>query len=173
MLRYLVFFAVFLISPLAIASCINEPVQHFVFKGDNAEDRKAGLVWKRCAVGMTWNKDKKTCLGEPEALHLDAAKIAATTAGSGWRVPTGKELETLLVRMCNGQKIDTAAFPATEASDYGEGANFWTSTEAMPGMYYYFDFTNGWVDMHSAGYGLSVLLVKDSGLKKSSLPNHN
>lgn len=30
----------------------------------------------------------------------------------------------------------------------------------MPGMFYYFNFANGWVDMHSEGYGLSVLLVE-------------
>lgn len=80
---------------------------------------------------------------------------------AGWRVPTGRQLETLLIDTCDGPKIDTRAFPATEASDYGEGAKFRTSTEALPGMFYYFDFANGWADMHSAGYGLSVLLVME------------
>ncbi|CAL8475056.1 protein of unknown function [Caballeronia sp. S22] len=63
---------------------------------------------------------------------------------------------------CNGPKIDTRAFPGIALSDFGEGANFWTSTAAMPGTFYYFNFTDGSVDFHSAGFGLSVILVRSS-----------
>ncbi|GEO84699.1 hypothetical protein GCM10007920_04640 [Ciceribacter naphthalenivorans] len=126
-----------------------------------ATDRKSRLVWNRCAVGMEWNTDKKRCTGEPDGLNQEAAQKAAQNAGEGWRVPTGEELETLLLDTCEGLKIDNSAFPDIKSSDYGEGANFWTSTEAMPGMFYFFDFANGYADMHSAGYGLSVLLVRD------------
>jgi hypothetical protein len=150
----------FPINAVAAEGFIKEPEKNFVFEGDRAEDRKTGLIWKRCAVGMDWDAAKKTCAGQPKSLNQQTAKEAAAVAGQGWRVPTGEELETLLVSTCDGPKINTVAFPSTESSDFGEGAKFWTSTEAMPGMFYYFDFANGWADMHSAGYGLSVLLVK-------------
>ena len=101
---------------------------------------------------MEWNQTKQSCNGEAETFNQEAAHQAAKNAGNGWRVPDGAELETLLTNMCNGPKINTIAFPSTEASDYGEGAKFWTSSEALPGMFYYFDFTNGWADIHSAGY---------------------
>lgn len=166
MFKYIAFFFVLSNIQFANASCVNQPARHFALTGDEAEDKKTGLVWKRCAVGMSWGKLSKTCLGEPEAHNQETAKLAAAAAGPGWHVPTGDELQTLLVQTCEGQKIDISAFPATAASDQGEGANFWTSTEAMPDLFYYFDFTNGWADIHSAGYNLSVLLVKAGGSKK-------
>lgn len=147
-------------NAVAAEGCIKEPEKHFLFKGDAAEDGKTGLIRKRCAVGMVWDPAKNTCAGQSESLNQQTAKEAAAVAGQGWRVPTGEELETLLVSTCDGPRINTVAFPSTETSNFGEGAKFWTSTEAMPGLFYYFDFSNGWVDMHSAGYGLSVLLVK-------------
>lgn len=112
----------------------------------------------RGGYGLGWVK--QSCAEQPESFNQQTAKEAAAVAGQGGRVPTGEELETLFVSTCDGPKINTVAFPSTKASNFGEGAKFWTSTETMPGMFYYFDFANGWVDMHSAGYGLSVLLVK-------------
>lgn len=154
----------------ASASCISEPARHLVIRGDTAADQRSGLIWKRCAVGMTWSKAEGTCTGEPRSLDQEAAGAVAAEAGPGWRVPTGRQLETLLIDTCDGPKIDTRAFPATEASDYGESAKFWTSTEALPGMFYYFDFANGWADMHSAGYGLSVLLVMEREAPDTTKP---
>lgn len=158
--RYLLLLSLSPISAIAAENCVKETAQHFVLKGDSAQDSRTGLIWKRCAVGMAWDGAKNTCIGQPETFNQETAKEAANAAGQGWRVPKGEEMETLLVHKCDGPKIDIRAFPSTEASDFGEGAKFWTSTEAMPGMFYYFDFANGWADMHSAGYGLSVLLVK-------------
>lgn len=160
MFRFIALTAALSSGAPAFASCVKQPAQQFILSGEHAEDQKSGLIWKRCAVGMVWNQPG-TCEGEPQTFNQQTAKTAAADAGAGWRVPTGEELETLLVETCDGPKIDVRAFPNIEASDYGEGAKFWTSTEGFPGMFYYFDFANGWADMHSAGYGLSVLLVKD------------
>ncbi len=110
---------------------------------------------------MRWDANGKTCIGEVQNLGLNAALDFTKQEGNGWRVPSGQELETLLVNSCDHPGVDAIAFPSIDASDFGEGAKFWTSTEAIPGMFYYFDFTNGFVDMHSQGFRLSVLLVKD------------
>ncbi|MGU3575413.1 DUF1566 domain-containing protein [Brucellaceae bacterium C25G] len=145
----------------AAENCILTLEENFITQGEHAEDRRTGLIWKRCAAGMKWDETKESCIGQPQSFNQKTALEEAQINGKEWRVPSGEELETLLVDTCAGPKINTRIFPSTEASDYGEGAKFWTSTEAMPGMFYYFDFTNGWVDMHSAGYRLSLILVKN------------
>ena len=152
-----------LLLPLnANAACITGHGAGFVLQGDEATSREHGLTWKRCAVGMQWDAEMQKCSGEARGLGLNEALDYASKTGEGWRVPTGPELETLLAQTCEGPKIDTVAFPSIAASDFGEGATFWTSTEAMPDMFYFFDFTNGYADIHSQGFHLSVLLVKDS-----------
>lgn len=143
------------------AACIMEANDDLVASGAFVTDQTSGLVWQRCAVGMEWAASESRCIGEPEGLDLNAAYDAAANAGDGWRVPTGAELETLLFDTCEGAKIDSTAFPNISSSDFGDGANFWTSTEAMPGMFYYFEFMHGYVDMHSPGFTLSALLVRD------------
>ena len=144
----------------AHATCIAAAGSSFALNRDEVMDRARGLTWKRCAVGMRWDAETDTCSGEPRGLTLDEALAYAEREGDGWRVPTGPELETLYTETCEGPKIDTNAFPNITASDFGEGATFWSSTEGMPGMFYFFEVTNGYFDMHSKGYHLSVLLVK-------------
>ncbi|WP_119309381.1 DUF1566 domain-containing protein [Cohaesibacter haloalkalitolerans] len=146
----------------ANATCNNGNGSGYVLQGDLALSREQGLIWKRCAIGMRWSDAEKTCVGEPQGFSLEEAVDYARNEGNGWRVPTGQELETLLIDTCDGPNIDMVAFPNLAASDFGEGAKFWTSTEAIPGMRYFFDFTHGYVDMHSSGFRLSVLLVKGS-----------
>lgn len=161
MFRYIFLAAIFASQSAAAAPCVTTPTSHFSLKGDEAYDQTTGLTWKRCALGMQWDKAHTTCSGAAETYNLDAAKAAARAAGPGWRVPRAEDLETIMIGMCDGPQVDRRAFPAIEASDFGEGATFWTTSEAMSGMFYYFDFVNGLVDMHSPGYGLSVLLVKN------------
>ncbi|WP_238284842.1 DUF1566 domain-containing protein [Caballeronia novacaledonica] len=158
----LVFLLSFLTSSGGMAACIRGLDRDLVLEGDVAINRKTGLTWKRCAVGRKWSKDGQQCTGRPTGLSQNEARQAAQRAGPGWRIPTGRELGTLRMHTCNGPKIDTRAFPGIALSDFGEGANFWTSTAAMPGTFYYFNFTDGSVDFHSAGFGLSVILVRSS-----------
>ncbi len=152
-----------LLLPLNVhAACITGNGSSFLLQGDEATNPEHGLTWKRCAIGMRWDAGAKICTGEARGLGLNEALDYARKEGEGWRVPTGEELETLLLETCEGPKIDAVAFPNIADSDFGEGAAFWTSTEAIPDMFYFFDFTNGFADMHSQGFSLSVLLVKDS-----------
>nr|WP_272213059.1 DUF1566 domain-containing protein [Marinicella sp. W31]MDC2879000.1 DUF1566 domain-containing protein [Marinicella sp. W31] len=145
----------------AHAACSKADGAGFVLQGDEVTSREHGLTWKRCAIGMRWDAAAQTCSGEARGLGLNEAIDYARKEGGGWRVPTGPELETLILNTCEGPKIDPVAFPNIAATDFGDGALFWTSTEAMPDMFYFFDFTNGFFDMHSQGFHLSVLLVKD------------
>lgn len=159
--KFMLAFFLLVSLPLhAHGACVTGDGSGFVLRGGEATDPKHGLTWKRCAVGMRWDRENKRCAGNVLGLGLNEALDHARKEGNGWRVPTGMELETLLLETCEGPKIDGVAFPDIAASDFGEGAKFWTSTEAIPDMFYFFELTNGYADMHSRGYHLSVLLVR-------------
>jgi hypothetical protein len=80
-------------------------------------DTKTGLVWQR-KTAMTPASQAgatSTCFNNPSAL-----------AGTGWRLPTVKELLTLLdLTRSNG--LDSVAFPSEPAGTY------WSSTSANSG----------------------------------------
>jgi hypothetical protein len=77
-------------------------------------DTKTGLVWQRkvAATATSQATGASTCFNNPMAL-----------AGTGWRLPTAKELLTLLdFSRSNG--LDSAAFPAEPSGAY------WSATKA-------------------------------------------
>ena len=81
--------------------------------GATVLDQRTGLEWQRDVSSvprMEWADALRFCNG----LHL--------TGGCGWRVPTVKELETIVEDTAVAPPIDTTAFPATPPEP------FWTST---------------------------------------------
>jgi hypothetical protein len=67
--------------------------------------RTAGLMWKTCAEGMTWNATDQLCDGTPGTYDEAQARVLADQANAldgyanrkGWRLPTKQELQSLLV----------------------------------------------------------------------------
>lgn len=155
-----------LLSSAVAATCVEHPPRQLRIAGDSALDNQAQLVWKRCLLGTTWNARTKGCEGMAKGYSHQEAQRAAQTVHAGWRLPTEPELETLLVDSCAGLKLDRRVFPNVAAADFGEGAKLWTSSEALPGMFYFINFSAGGLDMHSTGFGLGVLLVKDAKGKR-------
>lgn len=109
--------------------------------GDEITDSKTGLIWRRCAEGMTWKKT--TCVGkatfanQAQAVTLAKAQINKDEA---WRLPTLKELNSILaVREIDVGKaaIDPKAFPATPI------ARYWTTTSVGPSYYMVVGFGEG------------------------------
>jgi len=77
-------------------------------------DTKTRLVWQQpfAPSSMTWAAAKSYCAG-----------LGATLAGTGWRLPTIKELQTLVdVSVATGPSIDPTFFPN------GGPGSFWSST---------------------------------------------
>lgn len=155
-----------LLSSAVAATCVEHPPLQLQIAGDSALDSQAQLVWKRCLLGTTWNARTKGCEGVAKGYSQKEAQRAAQAVLGEWRLPTEPELETLLVDSCAGLKLDRRVFPNVAAADFGEGAKIWTSSEALPGMFYFLNFSVGGLDMHSAGFGLGVLLVKDAKGKR-------
>ncbi|MGB4116362.1 MAG: DUF1566 domain-containing protein [Polaromonas sp.] len=109
--------------------------------GSEITDSKTGLIWRRCSEGMTWKKS--TCAGQAtysnQAQAVALAKAQATQ-DQAWRLPTLKELNSILaVRESEPGKaaIDPVAFPNTRI------ARYWTSTSVGPSYYMVVGFGEG------------------------------
>lgn len=94
-------------------------------------DRKTGLIWKQCVEGLSGN----TCAsGSAEIFSWQQALQRAQTVNSGggfagasdWRVPTIKELSSLVEQQCAGPAINLTRFP-------NPGSDFVWSSSAVAG----------------------------------------
>lgn len=93
------------------------------------KDTQTGLTWMRCAIGMTWAKDK--CQNVADRVTWDSANAAIVELNQGagfaarkdWRLPTFKELKTLMEKQCFEPAINSEIFPGTPHT------GFWSSTE--------------------------------------------
>lgn len=116
--------------------------------GTEVKDKKTGLIWQRCALGMSW--DGTTCSGTAtfhtwEGALAQAATVATNTSAA-WRLPSPKELKSLVETACYGQAINATIFPATPGP-------LWSSS-SYPGYTdgaWCIEFEEGWNDMDSKG----------------------
>ena len=85
-----------------------------------AVDLRTGAEWMRCSVGQIF--ENNTCTGKAMKLSQDeirqAIKLANKELGGIWRLPTLKELESLVCQECSAPKIDKVVFPITLAEPY-------------------------------------------------------
>lgn len=101
-------------------------------------DSKTGLIWKRCAEGMTWKG--KTCTGQALFFNQPDAAARAKASGAEWRLPVLKELSSIVsARDAEEGKaaIDPVVFPGTPV------ARFWTSSSTGPGYFTFVGFSDG------------------------------
>jgi Protein of unknown function (DUF1566) len=136
-------------SPLAIGSGVaraqdaGAPAGRYQYTATSttAYDTKTKLTWQRAAAAgtMTWANAKTYCAGQGPS----------TLGGTGWRLPTLKELLTLvnlsLPSSVSVATIDSAAFPETIAT------LFWTATARAGST------TQAWyVGFNSGSFGPNV-----------------
>jgi len=128
-------------SLLCAASALAYADAPFVVSVDGKEvtDSRTGLIWKRCAEGMT--AKVSTCNGTARTFSYDeAAAHAAKQAGASkvaWRLPTSEELLGIADEKRFKMAIDTSAFPGTPPE------HFWTSTRYIENYYFAVNFYNG------------------------------
>jgi hypothetical protein len=122
-------------SPAARAKA---PEGQFHDNGDGTvTDTVTGLLWQRVAAPYAafgnWETASSYCAAPPDL------------PGTGWRIPSVKELATLVDRNGgDGHFIDRDAFPGDEDSS----GHFWTSTLCQEGQgcttgYFVVDFRYG------------------------------
>jgi hypothetical protein len=90
--------------------------ERFIPSADGTEvtDTLTGLIWQRCAEGMTWNSAAQTCDGDELGFYwLEALDYAKAHRAGGWRLPNIKELRSLVDYETPAPAIDHVAFPNT------------------------------------------------------------
>ncbi|RFC31680.1 MAG: Protein of unknown function (DUF1566) [Candidatus Nitrotoga sp. SPKER] len=100
----------------------NQPPARFIISEDGTEvtDNKTGLIWRRCAEGMTASIDGYT--GIPGVYNLEdalaLAKSQAKATGKAWRLPKVEELSSIVDMSRRDPSIDTDVFPGTPGSPF-------------------------------------------------------
>lgn len=122
-------------------------------------DTRTGLTWKRCAEGQSWNGS--TCTGSASRhtwANALALAEASTFAGHGdWRLPSLKELRSLVEECRYNPAINDTVFPNTLSSP-----NFWSGSPYAPhsGSAWYVDFYRGTANNYGRSNTFSVRLVR-------------
>jgi hypothetical protein len=151
-------------GPLA-AACYDRDAAgrqtRFRLQGGEAFDTRTGLTWQRCSAGSGWS-GRDGCEGETAYLGLDEAIRTAESAGGGWRVPSGPELESLIDADCGSPVVDAAVFPDIRPTEEGF-AKYWTTNPVGAlELYWNFDFVDGHPDGNTRGIRLAVRFVRST-----------
>jgi hypothetical protein len=109
-------------------SAADAPTGHFVVKGEVVEDTATKLSWQRTSSEKSYSDS-----------DAEAYCTALNLAGTGWRLPTIKELHTLVDETKTQPAMDGEAFPDAPASF------FWTSSHLakFPQYTWCVNFTEG------------------------------
>ncbi len=97
--------------------------------GGVVEDRYTGLVWRRCEEPQTWN-GKRCTWAAKRYNYMQAVQHAG--AQPGWRLPTIKELNSLVERWLDKLDAPPADFPATGAEPLHRGLRSSTVCAGSP-----------------------------------------
>lgn len=116
-------------------------------------DYGTGLIWTSCPIESAGNPDNTaTCVGAP-ALTDSATARSYCSALDGrqfggrteWRLPTIRDLRTLIVYAPGGTFYDSSAFPGAVST------SFWSNT-ILGGMEVYADFSDGGIYTSGSSY---------------------
>lgn len=134
-------------SQLVAATCADniapsKPDSAYLLRDNGtATDTHTGLMWQRCSLGQTFAEE--TCSGEAashtwqEALALAASSRAVDF--DDWRLPSIRELRSLLENCRVQPAINSRVFPNTPSVEY------WSASPSAdsPGAAWYVDFYYG------------------------------
>jgi len=101
-------------------------------------DNSTGLMWQQCSVGQS--QLGANCVGKATTMNwqsslqaADQANVINLSSYTDWRLPTIKELRSLIALHCINASINTAVFSNTVNSSYwssspyvGEANDAWT-----------------------------------------------
>lgn len=98
------------------------------------KDNHTNLIWSLQTVsGISWNDATSTAGGSPIATHNSASRCGHAT---GWRVPTRRELLSIVHRGASNPAIDGAYFPATVSNWYWSNDVYAPNTADAWGVFF-------------------------------------
>lgn len=145
------------VGPAIATDAAGAPAGQYTISPETVRDNRTGLVWQRCIAGRSGatctdgtTLAKNWTAAATYCVHLDLGGYT-----SGWRLPTYKELQSIVDRRTSGPAVDRTAFPSTP-SDF-----FWSSSplaydEGAWGV----DFENGCAWGGNVDYSTSLRCVR-------------
>jgi hypothetical protein len=139
------------------ATVCNDVSRYTDYLDGTVEDVKTGLMWKKCPEGLSG----ASCgTGTPITFSTDAESVSRQSASnadiavlglgySDWRIPTVKELASLVDRCTSNPAISSATFPATNGVSYISA----TLNASIAGQFWYVDFAQGTVSVNTVSGG--------------------
>ena len=137
--------------------------------GPVARDYLNKLEWMRCSVGQHW--ESETCMGEVLMMSVaeanEVVQRVSDLDGGEWRLPTVKELQTIVSKVENRPddfeaNIDLETFPNTFAGPY------WSSDQSFYSKQYQWSvnfFTGQRYNRFFPYQKLAVRLVREYKIK--------
>lgn len=136
-----------LLSPFGLViaqncqSSIDTITEHLVEDSNNKGiviDSNTGLEWKKCSEGQSFDAGGNTCTGSTVQFSWQAAlqraqevNVATDVTGGlenlgkdDWRVPTKKELDSIIELSCTDPAINETVFPATSSGSYWSSSQY-------------------------------------------------
>ncbi|MDH4275212.1 MAG: DUF1566 domain-containing protein [Gammaproteobacteria bacterium] len=151
------------------ASHQSTPSARFVINTSNASvaiDKLTGMMWERCSLGFTFQANAagvahcvdsgttnrfswRDALSAAQAIRDQASAVVPVLHNryGDWRVPTMKELSTIIEFQCWDPSVNLSVFPDTQAGPY------WTSTpaeDAVAIVAHVVDFFSGGISIQNS-----------------------
>ena len=126
---------VLFVSAITFLFCENTIAGDFTDNGNGTvTDNVTGLIWKQ--------EDNETCFYTWEQALTYCEDSLILAGYSDWRLPSKKELLSIVDYGTTNPSIDSTSFPNTNPSPY------WSSVTSASNMSYawYVSFSNGFVD---------------------------
>jgi hypothetical protein len=121
------------VAILATPALAQAPAGRYTTSGGTVRDGKTHLTWQKTAPAdaPTWALARSYCSG-----------VGASLGGTGWRVPTLKELLTIVDDSGVSPSIDSATFDAASADS---SSSFWSASPVSgpAGYAWIVDFAGG------------------------------
>ena len=146
----------------------NDPEQFIDNHDGTVTDARTALTWTVCSIGQSFSVG--TCSGVAEQFSWQQALAQAQLANaenlrghSDWRVPSLKELGSIVERQCQSPSIDLAVFPNTPSGSYRTSTPDTRALADRLGEDRFINFDTGLeFDQNFQGVGY-VRLVRESG----------
>jgi hypothetical protein len=124
--------AVLVLAGLTLLARADAPAGRYTIANGTVYDTKTKLTWQQAVPSSTytWANAKTYCSG-------------LSLAGTGWRLPTAKELQTIVDESRTSPSIDTTAFPSTPSSNFWSSSPLAGSSSVAWGVYFYGGNTGG------------------------------